>query len=372
MSSSDDDEDLKRAIAISLGYAQRPTVPVINLDDTDDEDEDLRRALALSLQDSEEKETTIPKSNSGELTKPVTALSNEYASSSTPKAEASTQQQSAAANYTTGSSLSGLLGFDRKAMEQERLARLGKRKRSASPERRSKMPIKPLPPQITSEGNLEQTSPKASVIEYPRGIIKRTWAHKHPRTNDITIEEVFQNPKPNIAVLSMFQLDDKWLFSKIDPELETKQISVWNAKEEWRREQILSDIRNCDVPNFKACFPPMDGNIAIMHSKLMLLFHDTHLRIVIPTANLMKTDWGETNTDKRGESWQSGVFENTVFLVDLPRHPEDEIGRKQDLNFFGKELFDFLEAQDLGKRVTEGVLKFDFSQTDHIAFVHSM
>lgn len=30
-----------------------------------------------------------------------------------------------------------------------------------------------------------------------------------------------------------------------------------------------------------------------MHSKLMVLFHDDYLRIVVPTANPTSTDWGE-------------------------------------------------------------------------------
>ena len=36
-----------------------------------------------------------------------------------------------------------------------------------------------------------------------------------------------------------------------------------------------------------------------MHSKLMLLSHPTYLRVVVPSANLVPYDWGE-----------SGVMEN--------------------------------------------------------------
>lgn len=36
-------------------------------------------------------------------------------------------------------------------------------------------------------------------------------------------------------------------------------------------------------------FPPMSKSFySRMHSKLMLLFHDTHLRIVVPSANPTK------------------------------------------------------------------------------------
>ena len=49
------------------------------------------------------------------------------------------------------------------------------------------------------------------------------------------------------------------------------------------------------MPNLRLCFPPMKGQVNCMHSKLMLLFHPEYLRIVVPTANLTKADWGEGN-----------------------------------------------------------------------------
>ena len=41
-----------------------------------------------------------------------------------------------------------------------------------------------------------------------------------------------------------------------------------------------------------------------MHSKLQLLAHPTHLRVVVPSANLVPYDWGE-----------SGIMENVCSLV---------------------------------------------------------
>lgn len=46
----------------------------------------------------------------------------------------------------------------------------------------------------------------------------------------------------------------------------------------------------------------MIGNVRCMHSKLQLLAHPSHLRIVVPTANLVPYDWGET-----------GIMENVSF-----------------------------------------------------------
>jgi hypothetical protein len=270
--------------------------------------------------------------------------------------------------------MSGLLGLDRKAMEQERLARLGKRKRSASPERPSKMmPRVALSDQTASvPARKERDYGTRPGVQYPKGAVKRTWAFKHPRTDDIKIEEVLQSSTLNIAVLSAFDWDDKWLFSKIPPE-KVKQIWVMNAKGQDLQDKLRLEALDAKIPNHRVHFPPMDGQIMSMHGKLMLLFHDTHLRVVISSANNTKTDWGETNQDPRtGESWQPGVMENSVFLVDLPRHEDKDVGSKGDLTLFGKELLNYLETQGVGKNVCEGLLKFDFSKTDHIAFVHSM
>jgi Tyrosyl-DNA phosphodiesterase len=53
----------------------------------------------------------------------------------------------------------------------------------------------------------------------------------------------------------------------------------------------------------------MDGNINCMHSKLMLLAHKTHLRVVIPSANLTAYDWGETGCLENVRSHtNNGVF----------------------------------------------------------------
>jgi hypothetical protein len=78
-------------------------------------------------------------------------------------------------------------------------------------------------------------------------------------------------------------------------------------------------------------------------------------------------DWGEVKN-----AWQPGVMENSVFLVDLPRRTDGAAARKDRLTGFGRELVYFLEQQEVDRKVIDGVLKFDFSQTSHLAFVHSM
>lgn len=295
--------------------------------DTDDEeDEDLKRAIALSMQESGNNDVTQSSAKSAATPAPVR-------------------------------SALGSMGMDRKAMERERLARLGKRKRDHSPERPSKQVSNPT---ATAEPSTE------SKLQYPKGAIKRTFASGYPRTDDITIDEVLEAGSVHIAVISSFMFDADWLYEKLNP-VEVKQIWLMNAKGKDVQQRWLQEMEQSGVPNLKIHFPPMDGMIQSMHSKFMLLFGKEKLRIVVPTANMMQIDWGEVAND-----WQPGIMENSVFLIDLPRRNDNSVGERDELTRFGRELVYFLEMQKVPQMVLEGLLKFDFAQTSGLAFVHSM
>lgn len=193
---------------------------------------------------------------------------------------------------------------------------------------------------------------------YPKGVVKKTWAFGHERTGkDIKLEEVLESQTLKTAVISAFQWDMDWLFRKINVQ-QTKCIFVMQAKEQALKDEMLDQTK--DMQNFlRLCFPSMEGLINCMHSKLMLLFHPEKLRIAIPTANLLEFDWGE-----------SGVMENSVWLIDLPRLPKKTTAN--DLTDFGKELMFFTEKQGVPQDARDGLLTFDFSATKNMAFVHTV
>ncbi len=127
----------------------------------------------------------------------------------------------------------------------------------------------------------------------------------------------------------------------------------------------------------------MKGQINCMHSKLQLLAHPTHMRIVVPSANLVAYDWGESGVienvsvhfpDHPPNSKTQLLMRNgqICFLIDLPRLPDGEKTEIDDLPAFGKELFHFVAAMGLDQRMIESMRKFDYSRTSHLAFVHSM
>ncbi|KAI7529539.1 phospholipase D/nuclease [Hortaea werneckii] len=364
---------------------------------SDSEDEDMKRAIALSLESSNAAQDALP------TQKPVqTTDTNEEAP--VPSASAT-----------------GLAGLDRRAMEQERLARQKartaglKRERSISPRELSdarKAPKveettfdlpsgarlnflstaingqqtsrksasanlatdchKSLPAAIKAEEGedaIKQESPSPSQpalpgsLQYPHGVVKKTWAFGHPRHNDIKLEEVLEPQTLHTAVLSAFQWDTDWVLSKLKTPLKggkTKCVFIMQAKQESERKEIQAQAAS--IRSFlRLVFPPMEGQTWCMHSKLMLLFHPEKLRIAIPTANLLNFDWGET-----------GSMENSVFLIDLPRLPDGKKTQRESLTHFAQELLYFVQKQGLDEDVRNGILNFDFAATEHMAFVHSV
>lgn len=74
-----------------------------------------------------------------------------------------------------------------------------------------------------------------------------------------------------------------------------------------QKEEITSNAPR----NVRFCFPPMGGGA--MHSKLQLLSHPSHLRVVIPSANLVPYDWGETGVMEnvciaKYDTWLKGII----------------------------------------------------------------
>ncbi|KAJ5935928.1 hypothetical protein N7454_005226 [Penicillium verhagenii] len=390
MESDEDDYMLKAAIEASLreskesassssSSSEKESKPVVDLtcesesdvevvfpksnstigSDNDDEaergmdgaDEEMRRAIAMSLQDS-------PSIDTPEM---------EVESAATEVPPDSTLTKSSAPSI-------GFLGLDRKQMEQERLARMKKRKPedSGSPPpaklyKTESGSTKPVFQSSSSSVSSSQASSNAStspvrptarpIIQWPQGTVRKTHVLGSMRgNNEITIEEVIQRSDMELGVFSSFLWDTEWFFTKCDT-WRTRFLLIMHAKEKELRETMVEDVQH--MKNIRLCFPPMDGQISTMHSKLMLLFHPGYLRIVVPTANLTMADWGETR-----------LMENTVFLIDLPR----KVGSDHDSpkTFFYQELVYFLRASTLNEHIIAKLDEFDFTETARYAFIHTI
>jgi len=330
-----------------------------NMADSDENDEDLRRAIALSR-----REEPIKSAVQGAGSFVEVAISLDSDEDSLQKPQTSTKVTN-----------TNILGLDRKQMEEARLAR--KRKASISPPapRNAARLVQKAPAEKTANdpileripGKLEAFRPTAFEPTTPsmrgpvflQGACKKTWAFGHPREgDDIKLEEILQKSDLQLAVLSSFQWDVPWLLDKID--MQTTNVTlVMQAKDDATKQQYRQET--VSIRNLRICFPSMEGQVNCMHSKLMLLSHPTYLRIAIPTANLVSYDWGE-----------SGIMENSVFVIDLPRLPKGETTSEEDLTFFGRELMYFLHAKGLEQSIVSSLYTFDLSATAKYAFVHTI
>lgn len=245
-------------------------------EEDDDDDKDLKAALALSLEGVHHDDNNDDESTVATITERI----------KTPQ---------------LSSELSSLLGMDRKQMEQERLARLARRKaddgENSLPQNPRKainvqptgnlakrkaddsedslgqspwkvikvertgnldksktewstgrasreLPTQPICNQVTSNSSTCKIRPTArSIPQWPLGAVKKTALDRASRQqDDITIEEVLQHGDLELAVLSSFLWDMDWLFSKLNTR-GTRFILVMSAKEE-ETVRIYSNTRS--------------------------------------------------------------------------------------------------------------------------------
>ncbi|KAL6244594.1 hypothetical protein RBB50_008122 [Rhinocladiella similis] len=427
--SDEDDEDWRRAVQLSLQDSAARTAANIspsglNSDpDTEGEDEDLRKAIALSLLETnavsdsngspssssssqakgngqsgtmttkpegrlDKSEDTKPHgiNANGELKKEPrmaeTTLSDTLATS-TPELDFTVGSTSTNlnGNVSREQSTFSILALNRKQMEEERLARL-KRKREGDMDgvsdkgsktlrldqtassARSTKEISPPPLQRKAQRTGTQETSTSSVADanrntggqgksstsasvrscssapsstsqlFPMGkILKTTLADSGSVSSNDTISfaQLISPSTPlESALLSSFIWDFDWLFPHFDTK-RTKFQLVMHGKSASQRTSILSEFSG--VNNVRITFPPMEGITNCMHSKLMLLFYCDEDAPQLGVAAGEVTCWsGETKQawSKRcrvviptanlvGFDWGVGSFmENTVFLLDLP------------------------------------------------------
>ena len=348
---------------------------------SEDEDErNLKKAIALSLLPTNDaaRTTNMPHaldSLSSDLPpKKGTQLKREIGSSSTPEKTAAVKAEPI---------IVGVLGLDRKQMEVERLARLKRKRaddispppvtrrlRSPAPkaDRLQHAPIVPDSPHASMFPThaLAAVSSRTPPLKYEKPTLLKTWSASHAPSKqppmDVKLSELLSPVTLQSAVLSSYIWDYDWLFSQFGAHLKrVKLLLVMHAKFQNQKAMIQHDF--IGISNVKLCFPSMEGQINCMHSKLMLLFFDGYMRIVVPTANLIPIDWGE-----------EGIMENTVFVVDLPVRADilqDNNAEAVPTSFLSS-LLQYIEAQGMSPDVVRKVTKHDFTALANIRFVHTI
>lgn len=204
------------------------------MSDLDDDDEQLRQAIALSLQDSSSALDNVTTESSSKARGDIIDLTDspqDKASISAPNVGRAPSTSITPIQLTSNTPVLGVLGLNRKEMEEQRLARKRKASISPPPARRKRLTPENVAADTGKRAPNTQTPVQKGGVQYPAGVVKKTWALGFPREQDIKIEEVLQKADLQLAVLSAFQWDVQWLLRKMNPN-ETKMVFVMQAKEE--------------------------------------------------------------------------------------------------------------------------------------------
>lgn len=322
---SDSDSDVKENFPKSKSVVSSETSeePVGDVGD-DYSDDDLKRAIAMSLEGSQHgvEVSGLPGPTSPRMPTKIA----EAADTAIPKPQ-------------------GIFGIDRKQMEQERLARLAKRKAESSPPLNQPAPkaskITTHQPISTAQASSTQRAslPRAynnsatrdpgvqptaqPLMQYPLGVVKKTHVASKLRTgNDITIEEVFQRADLNVAVLSSFMWDIEWLFSKFDTR-KTRFILMMGAKEEATVSKLVSSILVENPAYMEVAQPVSPGDSIDAYSRIVLPADgttsqqhafETHTALPSRVPTSCRSDC-KSHPSRLGREWPHGKCKYHFFHV---------------------------------------------------------
>lgn len=321
----DEDEALRLAIAMSLGKEptrketprKQPVVVDLTRNEIDLTQDDIETA-------SEASSPGLPGSNNpvAETMKPLVHTTDGLSQKEKPVTgvEQPSTSPTTVSEHAPVSSLS-LLGLDRAKMEEERLARVRKRKAAeegqsgqseskrirpndedrplatagnphvlgsvqqrsaqvgAHSASQSGMDTKVMPSRLASSsaqiaanpsdskkpGNSSQQpntilKSEHSNLQFPKGVVKKTWVKGQRRLgDDIRFEEVLQKDDLELALISSFQWDQDWMFEKFDLR-KTKLILVAMGGDEAEVRPVLISFPVLAMANKPLDLPPCSWN----------------------------------------------------------------------------------------------------------------
>ncbi|CAO3660682.1 unnamed protein product [Umbelopsis ramanniana] len=184
----------------------------------------------------------------------------------------------------------------------------------------------------------KQNTGKPSMPTYLDGVVKLTHVKGTSGSDYITIGQVIEAKYLKKALLTAFVVSMDFV-----------------------EEQFPEHINVCIVmhgrqgsafqvsPKRIVVNPPMSNpNFGVFHSKLMLLFHQNSLRVVIGSANFVDYDWCE--------------LENVLFIQDFPLLPDGPLESADQLPKFGGDIHEQLGLMRVPATVRKELLLYDFSR----------
>ncbi|CAG8806381.1 38287_t:CDS:2, partial [Gigaspora margarita] len=158
----------------------------------------------------------------------------------------------------------------------------------------------------------------------------------------VKLEDLLQKDHLKTAFLSALDVDWDWLLTKLPENILIVIAKHWDSGQEAEGVYILPDT------NILLVHPPLsNAQIGCFHAKLMLLFFDGWMRVVVASGNLIPYDW-ETN-------------ENVIFVQDFPI-VQATGSNNRNLHPFAKDIKDFILAIGLKNHIVNKFSQYDFSR----------
>ncbi|TFK18940.1 phospholipase D/nuclease [Coprinopsis marcescibilis] len=285
-----DNEDLARAIALSLEDQKQQTREVIDLitDDEDDEETDFQRHLQLALEESQNQAPAVhdvPEEHSETLKRPVWLMDRAKLERERLERQKKYQQQnpSSAGSGTRRSSPDDSSSEDERPAKRPNLASSSGLKQS--PPRTSGSSESKPEDQIFWQGEFRQT---ATRYADPRADGRPTF-----RLTQVLGEK----EELAFAIISSYSLDLPWIYQFFNPSVPV----IIVAQPDNGGPPSIKNV----LPHWIRTTPHLRGGFGCQHMKFMLLFYKSgRLRVVVSTANLIAYDWRD--------------MENSVWLQDVP------------------------------------------------------
>ncbi|PVU91665.1 hypothetical protein BB559_004040 [Furculomyces boomerangus] len=181
---------------------------------------------------------------------------------------------------------------------------------------------------------------KESSLEFPKGKVLLTNISDFPTDNSITFEKVIDgnNHKLQKAVMTTFVCDFEWLRRIIGKRLNLCLAMNFEKSLETATGPIK--VNECTV----LVNPPLrKTRYSVFHPKIMLLWYEGFVRLVIGSANLIQFDWT--------------CIQNIVFIQDFPL-----LDSKRDLECG---LIDLFQISEFPSQVIDACRYIDFTSFKH-------
>ncbi|ORZ03026.1 tyrosyl-DNA phosphodiesterase-domain-containing protein [Syncephalastrum racemosum] len=187
----------------------------------------------------------------------------------------------------------------------------------------------------------ESTSPtsdakRTAPERFWDGVVRLTYVEGFTLASAIRFEDIVQKSHLRKALITAMVVSTDWIEEQFPPDINL--CVVLHGRPAMARK----------LDNRVFIMPPMkDENWGVFHSKLMLLFHTSSVRVVIGSANLEPYDYRD--------------LENVVFIQDFPESSHT-VAHEKDLPEFARDLCDLLDKMQVPPSVKQELFKYDFSR----------